>query len=197
MPQRLEIAAVYTAAVIQGIVLITFPAVSAILTSVAHYGLSATQYGNVFIPQAITAILASLLGARLTRRIGGKRVLLLGLAADFLAMALLFASQFAIGHPAPAYSILLAATFFVGTGFGFTVPALNTFTAAFFPDKIDTAILTLNALLGLGTVLAPIFAILFVGLGFWWGMPVLISGLTLALLVFSLRLPCETAWPRP
>jgi MFS family permease len=191
MAQRQEIAAVYTAAVIQGIVLVTFPAVSAIFTSAAHYGLSATEYGGMFVPQAVTAILSSLLGAGLTRHIGGKRVFLLGLAADLFSMALLFISQFATDDHPLAYGILLAATACLGIGFGFAVPALNTFTAAFFPEKIDTAVLTLNALLGLGTALAPIFAIIFVGLGFWWGLPVLMSGLTLALLLFSLRLPLK------
>ena len=189
MPQRQEIAAVYAAAVIQGVALVTFPAVAAIFTSAEHYGLSTTEYGGMFAPQAVTAIIASLLGAGLTRRIGGKRVFLLGLAADLLSMTLLFISQFATGIHPLAYGLLLAATTFLGIGFGFAVPALNTFTAAFFPEKVDRAILTLNALLGLGTALAPIFAIVFVGLGFWWGLPLLMSGLTLALILFSLRLP--------
>src|SRR5476651_382336 len=149
MAQRQEIAAVYTAAVIQGIVLVTFPAVSAIFTSAAHYGLSTTEYGGMFVPQAVTAIISSLLGAGLARRIGGKRIFLLGLAADLLSMLLLFGSQFATGIHPLAYSLLLAATGFLGVGFGFAVPALNTFTAAFFPQKVDRAILTLNALLGL------------------------------------------------
>jgi len=37
---------------------------------------------------------------------------------------------------------------------GFTVPALNTFTAAFNPEKVDSSVLVLNALLGVGTALA-------------------------------------------
>jgi MFS family permease len=195
MVSRQEIAAVYAGAVIQGIVLVTFPAVSAIFTSAAHYGLSTTEYGGMFAPQAVMAIIASLLGAGLTRRIGGKRVLLIGLAADLLSMALLFASQFATGVHPLAYGLLLAATAFLGVGFGFAVPALNTFTASFFSKKVDQAILTLNALLGLGTALAPIFAAIFVGLGFWWGLPILMSGLTLALILFSLRLPLNEGTP--
>ena len=51
--------------------------------------------------------------------------------------------------------------------------------------------LVLNALLGLGTALAPVFVALFVGLGIWWGLPVLVGVLLLALLLFSLRLPLE------
>jgi fucose permease len=185
-----EIAAIYVAAVVQGIILVTFPAVSAIFTSAAAYHLSTTEYGSMFVPQAVTAILASLLGAGLTRHLGGKRVLLLGLAADLASMALLFVSQYAIGSSL-AYILLLAATACLGVGFGFVVPALNTFTAAFFPGKVDRAILILNSLLGLGTALAPIFAALFVGGGIWWGLPILMSVLALALLVFTLRLPLK------
>jgi MFS family permease len=189
MATRQEVGAVYAAAVIQGIVLVTFPAVSAIFTSTEHYGLSTTEYGGMFTPQAVTAIVSSLLGAGLAQRIGGKSVFLIGLAADLLSMLLLFASQFATGVHPLAYGLLLAATGCLGVGFGFAVPALNTFTAAFFPTKVDQSILTLNALLGTGTALAPIFATIFVGLGFWWGLPILMSGLTLALIIFALRLP--------
>jgi MFS family permease len=186
---RLEIAAVYAGAVVQGVVLVAFPAVSAIFTSASQYGLSATQYGGMFVPQAVTAVAAALLGGGLTHRLGGKRVLLAGLTADLLAMALLFASQFALPDRAFAYGLLLTATALLGIGFGFTVPALNTFTAAFFPARVDAAILTLNALLGLGTALAPIFASIFVGCGIWWGLPLLMTGLALGLLLFSVRLP--------
>lgn len=189
MAQRQEIAAVYAAAIIQGVALVTFPAVSAILTNPAHYGLTPTQYGGMFVPQAVTAILASLLGAGLARHVGGKRMLLGGLGADLAAMTLLFASQFLAGRHTLAFYVLLTATGFLGAGFGLVVPALNTFTAAFSPQRVDRAILTLNALLGVGTALAPIFALIFVDLGFWWGLPVLVGLLTFVLALFAGRLP--------
>ena len=53
------------------------------------------------------------------------------------------------------------------------MPALNTLTAAFNPNAVNRSILALNALLGLGTVLAPVFVAIFDGLGFWWGLPLL------------------------
>jgi len=143
------------------------------------------------VPQAITAISASLLGAGLIRRLGIKRIYLLGLTADLVSMALLFSSQFVISNGRLAYGMLLLATTSLGIGFGLTVPALNTFTAAFFPQKIDSAVLVLNALLGLGTVLAPVFVAVFIGLGIWWGLPVLAVVLLLALLLFSLPLPLQ------
>jgi fucose permease len=189
MAQRSEIAAVYTAGVVQGLALVTFPAAGVIFTRADGYSLSSTEYGAMFLPQALTAIGASLLGAGLSRFLGLKRIYLLGLAADLLAMTLLLASWFMTGIHTLAYSILLAATASLGIGFGLTVPAVNTLAAGFFPQKVDSAILVLNALLGLGTALAPVLAALFVGLGVWWGLPVLVGVGIMGLLTFSLRLP--------
>ncbi len=188
MVQRSEIVTVYVAGVIQGVALVTFPAASAVFTSANGYGLSNTEYGGMFVPQAVMAIVSSLLGAGFTRRLGAKPVYLLGLAANLAAMVLLVLSQFEMHDHALAYRILLVATACMGIGFGFTVPALNTFAAAFFPHKVDRAVLGLNALLGLGTALAPAFIALFTGLGIWWGLPVLVGGFLLAMLLFSMNL---------
>ena len=191
MAQRSEVTAVYTAGVIQGLALVTFPAASTVFTSPQYYDLSSTAYGAMFLPQAIMAIIASLLGAGLTRRLGIKRIYLLGLTADLVSMALLFLSQFFMSNQTVAYGMLLLATTSLGLGFGLTVPSLNTFTAAFFPQKIDSSVLILNALLGLGTVLAPVFVAIFIGLGIWWGLPVLAGALLIGLVLFSVRLPLE------
>jgi MFS family permease len=70
------------------------PAASTIFTDPAQYDLSSTQYGTMFLPQVVTAIIASLLGGRLARRLGSKRVYLAGLLANLASMALLIVSQF-------------------------------------------------------------------------------------------------------
>jgi fucose permease len=189
MAQRSEILTVYAAGVIQGIALVTFPAASAVFTSPTDYNLSSTEYGGMFVPQAIMAVLSSLLGAGLRNRLGTKKIYLLGLFANLLAMTLLVASRFVMKDHLLAYGILLVATTCMGIGFGFTVPAINTFAAAFFPKKVDKAVLALNALLGLGTALAPVFIALFVGLGIWWGLPVLVGALIFGLLLFSFTQP--------
>lgn len=132
---------------VQGIALVTFPAASTILTDPAEYDLSSTQYGTLFLPQVITAITAALLSSSLGGRIGTKRVCLVGLAASLAAMALLLVSSFQTGDETLAYVLLLLATACLGAGFGFAVPALNTFTAAFNPGAADRSILVLNALL--------------------------------------------------
>ncbi len=189
MAQRNEIVAVYAAGMIQGVALVTFPAASAIFISPAYYHLSSTEYGGMFVPQAIMAIALSLMGGGLTRHLGIKRIYLLGLAADLLAMTFLVLSQFVMHNHPLAYGILLIATTCMGVGFGLTVPAINTLAAAFFPHNVDKAVLVLNALLGVGTALAPVFVAIFVGFGIWWGLPVLVGALAVALLSFSLPLP--------
>ena len=133
-----------------------------------------------------------MLGARVGERYGSKRVYLAGLAASLVAMALLVASTALTEDSAFVYGLLLVATGFLGLGFGRTVPTLNTFTAAFNPGAVDRSVLVLNALLGLGTVLAPVFVAVFDGLGFWWGLPLLSLTLLVVLLLLSTPLPLRT-----
>src|SRR6516165_7163599 len=191
MASKTERMIVNAAGLVQGIVLVTFPAASTIFTSKSEYGLSSSQYGNMFLPQVALAIAASLLGAGLARRITLKRVYLLGLACGTVSMVLLLASTLVKTNQAAAYPLLLVATAFLGAGFGLTVPVLNTYTSVFNPDGVDRAVLTLNALLGLGTALAPVLVAVFVGLGFWWGLPIMSTVLLVVLLLVSARLPLQ------
>jgi MFS family permease len=112
-------------------------------------------------------------------------------------MALLILSTLFESDTAVAFGLLLVATAFLGVGFGLTVPALNTLTAAFHPRAVDSSVLTLNALLGLGTALAPVFVAIFVGLGFWWGLPVMSAVLLTGLVLFSVRLPLRAGERAP
>jgi MFS family permease len=189
MASKTERTIINAAGLVQGIVLVTFPAASTIFTDKSEYGLSSTQYGDMFLPQVALAITTSLLGAGIARRITTKRVYLLGLTCSITSMVLLLASTLVKTNQAAAYPMLLVATAFLGAGFGLTVPVLNTYTSVFNPDSVDRSVLALNALLGLGTALAPVLVALFVGLGFWWGLPILSTVLLAALLVISLRLP--------
>jgi hypothetical protein len=192
-PPKKDIAAVYGAGLLQGLALVTFPAASAVFTSHAAYGLTTGQYGFMFVPQVAMAILAALLVGRIEHRWGAKRVLLAGLAANLASMALLVVSRFLLGEHAVAYVVLLVATACLGIGFGLTVPAVNTLAAALFPRRVDAAILALNALLGLGTALAPVLVAVFVKLGAWWGLPLSVAVLLAGLLAFSLPLPLDAA----
>jgi len=195
-PGRRQIVAVY-GGLLQGVALVTFPAASAVFTSRDAYGLTTGEYGFMFAPQTAMAITAALVSGRIARRWGDKRLLLAGLAANLASTALLVASRFVAGSHAVAYALLLIATALMGTGFGLTVPALNTLAAALFPGKVDVAILALNALLGLGTALAPVLVALFVGLGAWWGLPLAVALLLAALLVWTAPLPLDATGGPP
>jgi FHS family glucose/mannose:H+ symporter-like MFS transporter len=185
---RFEIGLLYLAAVLQGLALVTFPAASTIFASPTGFDLSSTQYGAMFIPQVVLAILSSALGSRLARRFGLRGVLLLGLCGDLIAMALLTASSLLIGTSG-AFVLLCVSTGALGLGFGATVMSLNTLVEGFFPGSADLAVLLLNALLGAGTALAPLLVALFTGLGAWWALPLLMVLLIAMLLVGTLRAP--------
>src|SRR5262249_62319003 len=49
--------------------------------------------------------------------------------------------------------------------------ALNTYAEAFFPATVDRAVLVLNALLGVGTALAPVLVAAVLALGAWGLLP--------------------------
>ena len=202
MSRKAERGVVQLAGLVQGIVLVTFPAASTIFTSSSDYDLSRSEYGAMFAPQVVTAVLASLVGGglllpSLAGRVREKTVYLTGLAADLAAMLLLITSWLVIDHHGLAYGVLLAATACLGIGFGLTVPSLNTLTAAFRPAAQDRAVLVLNALLGLGTALAPVFVAAFTGLGFWVGLPVTAACLLAGLIAVSTRLPLDPARSLP
>jgi predicted MFS family arabinose efflux permease len=188
MASRTESTVVNVAGLVQGVVLVTFPAASTIFTSKSFYGLSSTLYGDMFLPQVAMAIVASLVGARIAVRMSTKGVYVLGLSANLASMALLLGSVPVQTSLVAAYPLLLAATGLVGTGFGLTVPVLITITSAFHPDRVSRSVLVLNAMLGLGTVLAPVLSGVFVGFGYWWGLPILSALLLVVLLLVSVRL---------
>ena len=55
MASKTERAVINVAGLVQGIVLVTFPAASTIFTAKSDYGLSSIQYGDMFLPQVLTA----------------------------------------------------------------------------------------------------------------------------------------------
>jgi uncharacterized membrane protein len=74
MATTAETGVVNLAGLVQGIVLVTFPAASTTFTRRRFYGLSDLQYGAIFVPMVILAIVTSLLGAGLAERITTKGV---------------------------------------------------------------------------------------------------------------------------
>ena len=194
---RTEIGIVYGAGVVQGLALVMFPAASAIFTSPEGFAFDSTRYGAMFLPQVVLAVLASALAPKLARQWSLRRVLLIGLAGDMVAMALLAASRLLLGAPDTAFAVLLVATAALGFGFGATVMALNTYAESFFPASADQAVLALNALLGLGTALAPVLVAVVVIIGAWWVLPLAVTGILAIIIGLALMQPLRAAGPVP
>jgi FHS family glucose/mannose:H+ symporter-like MFS transporter len=136
------------------------------------------------------AILASSLAPRFASRWTLKRVLALGVFADLVSMSLLAFSNLFRESPV-AFVILLMATSTLGFGFGATLMALNTYSEYFFPTKADRAVLVLNALLGTGTALAPLFVAVLIGHGVWWALPICVACVLALIWACVLREPLE------
>ena len=185
---------VYGAGLGQGLALVSFPAASSVLVSPTGYDLSTTAYGLMFVPQVVLAITAAALSPVWARRWSLQRVLQAGLVANCLAMLLLVLSQ-VFSTTAAAYPILLCATGALGFGFGCTVPALNTFAARLDPARQDRSVLTLNALLGTGTALAPLLIAVFLALGAWWLLPVLAAVALVGFILAAVRTPLDAGPP--
>jgi len=192
MPRRTEISIVYLAGLAQGLGLVTFPAVSAILTNPKLYHLTNSEYGALFVPLFVLAIAGSSLGPRIGQRSGLKRVFVAGLCLNLVSMAVLALSQRFVTSHNVAYGLLLVATAALGAGFGTTLMALNTYVEKFFPKTSTVAIPALHAFLGTGSALAPVLVAIFVVTA-WWLLPLAVACGFLILGLASLSQPLSAA----
>ena len=188
---RRDRASVYAAGVVQGIALVTFPAASTILTDPDEYDLSSTQYGTLFLPQvdhgdrrgaARCAAWPAASGPSASTWPGSTA----GLRLDGACSSSASSSRTTARSPTGCSCL---ATACLGVGFGLTVPALNTLTAAFHPDRVDRADpRPQRAAWASAPCWRPSSSPIFVGLGFWWGLP-LTSAILLVVLLARQRAP--------
>ncbi len=185
--------AVYLSGFIQGVALILYPAAGSILTDAEGIGLSSGQYGVLFTPQILMAIVASFYAPRLARGASMQRVLIMGLVANVLSMLLLTSSAFVVQIPYLSFILLMLGTAALGTAFGFTVTAVNPYAYSFFPGKEASAVTGLHILLGLGTAASSLVVAYFLKLGFWWGSGLALgaAALLLATWVGTLSMPLQ------
>jgi MFS transporter, FHS family, glucose/mannose:H+ symporter len=164
-----SIVIVYLSGFLQGVALILYPAAGPIFTNPELLGLNSGQFGLLFTPQIILAIIASFSAPLLAKKWSMKRVLQAGLLANLLAMLLFAGSHYTAGPGMLPFLTLLVGTAALGTGFGFTITAVNPYAYSFFPGKEASAVTGLHILLGAGTASSSILLSYFSGLGYWWG----------------------------
>lgn len=188
-----KVLAIYPGGFLTGLVLVLFPASGSILTSPSHHGFTTGQFGSIFTPQIALAIVSSLLASKLAGKIGMKKVMLLGLLALIFSSGLLALSHVFSANTSISYPIILAATGFLGIGFGFTLTALNPFAYQLFPGKEASALTALHFFLGMGTATSPLLISFFDSKGHWWMGALISMLLVLLLLIYSFTLSLKLA----
>lgn len=191
MIRKIEISCIYLTGLFQGLVLVTVPAASLVFTGPGKFGFSSSEYGLLFIPQVVTAIIASLAGPSFARKWGMKAVYRGGLIFNILAMALIAASQLVSGNHHAAYMLVILGTTFVGAAFGSTLPTINVYATNFFPNNSASALTVLHTLLGTGTALAPFLVTVLVKQIGWWLLPVFVIAALMVLLAGAFILPLQ------
>ncbi|MDE3137860.1 MAG: MFS transporter [Acidobacteriota bacterium] len=196
MARRVEIPVAYLAGLAQGFALVTVPAASDLLTSPRGYAFTGVEYGALFVPMVAAAIAASAAGGVLALRWGLKRLFLIGVLLDVLAMALVALSAAFIGQHVPSYATLIVGMLALGGGFGSTLAALNSLAPGFFPDHAESALTALHTLLGTGTALAPLFVSAASGRGWWW-IPALVAAVLFLLAIAGSTQSLHIEEPKP
>lgn len=171
------VTSLYLAAMLQGLTLVSFPASSAVLKGM--HGFTDAQYGTIFLPQVLCAVLGALAGAALATRSGLKNLLCIALLCNALSQLLLAVTVYVPGSA--VLTTVLAATSCLGLGFGLSGAPLNALPALLFPGRRDTALVALHTLLGFGLAIGPLIANPFVMAGHWIGFPMLLCAFALLL----------------
>lgn len=187
-----KIISIYISGFLVGIALVLFPAAGNLFVDVDYHGFTSAQYGSIFIPQIVLAIITSLGAPQIAKKTGMKNIMLYGLFSILMAMLLLMASNWFLKSNLDYWLIMLA-TAFLGAGFGFTITALNPFAFNLFPGKETSAVTAMHILLGLGTASASLVLNAFLNLGIWWAAPLSVGVFTFAMLIFTF--PLDLALP--
>ncbi len=182
---------VYTPALLQGMTLVSFPALSTMLKQALS--LTDADYGALFLPQVAFAIAGALAGGGLARKAGLKALLAMALAANAASQGLLAASAHA--SPSAGFALLIAGTASLGLGFGLIGGPVNAYPGLLFPQRAETAIVAAHTLIGLGLAIGPHIAGAFAAAGAWTAFPPLLAGA--CLLAVILALPARLPSPAP
>lgn len=149
----LFIACIYLAGFLQGSAFVLIPALGNTLAA-APYHFSSSDYALLFLPQTAGAIAGATAAGWVQRRLGMGRLFRLGLLANLLAMLLLWGAAHGSGQM--VYTLMLVESLLLGLGFGWTLAAINHYSAHFFNQSASTAITLLNAVIGGATALSPL-----------------------------------------
>jgi MFS family permease len=167
---------VYAAGLLQGLTLVSFPALSSVFTQ--SLGFSAAEYGAVFLPQVTLAVVGATAGGALAGRLGLKQLLICALLANALSQLFLATAAFA-GDA--AFLSVMVATAALGFGFGLVGAPINSYPPTLFPAQPHASVVAAHTLIGLGLATGPVVAGVFLAMGAWFAFPLVLAALAVGL----------------
>jgi len=185
------ICSLYCGALAIGFTQVSYSASSTVLRQV--HGFSDTQYGAIYLPLLVAAIVGALGGGTLAQRVGIKPVYSMSLVLILLSQAMLAAS--AMADSMTAFNLILLSTSSFGFGFGLCVGSLNALAVALFPNRPHSSITVLHMIAGVGFATGPILFGAFANAGHWAMAPTAVALFTGLVLLVTLRSNVRTAAP--
>jgi len=186
-----KIIIIFLLAFLTGVNFVVFPALGTAFTDSSLFGLSSSQFGNLFIPQVICIIISCLVAPFLVNKWGPKIILAIGLLLMIISTGTLWMLQYHMKDASLLFPVLMILVAFTGSGFGLSITTLNPLAASLFEDKKSSAILILQFLVGLGTSAAPLMMNLIGNVKNWMYVPgcifVLVSTAFIAFLLLKLE----------
>lgn len=178
---------VFGGALLIGLTLVSFPASSSYLKSL--HGFSDQQYGSIFLPQLVFAILGALGSAAVVKRLSLKAMYLGALISFAFSQAGLGLSPYLDGTSA-LWAVMTGTALF-GFGFGFGGGPLNGIVSLLYPARTGSALTLLHMMAGLGLTVGPVLFAAAIGAGRWVLVPAALCLLALAqfALTCSITLP--------
>lgn len=186
-----QIVIIFLLAFFTGVNFVVFPALGTAFTDAPLFGLSSSQFGNLFIPQVICIIISCLGAPFLVTKFGPKIVLVAGLLLMIASTGILWMLQFFMNDKSLLFPVLMILVAFTGSGFGLSITTLNPLAASLFEKNKSSAILILQFLVGLGTSTSPMMMNLIGNVKNWMYVPASIFVLVSIIFILFLFLKLE------
>ncbi|SHK24853.1 MFS transporter [Chryseobacterium polytrichastri] len=189
--RTIQITIIFLLAFFTGVNFVVFPALGNAFTDPSVFGLSSSQFGNLFIPQVICIIVSCLGAPFLVNKVGPKIVLVTGLLLMIASTGILWMLQFFMKDTSLLFPVLMVLVAFTGSGFGLSITTLNPLAASLFENNKSSAILILQFLVGLGTSTSPLMMNLIGNVNNWMYVPASIFVLVTIIFILFLFLKLE------
>ena len=185
----LQTIAVYGGALLIGLVLVSFPASSTFFK--LNHGFSDQDYGSIFLPQLVFAIVGALSAGYVVQIMSLKNMYLYCLGAFVVSQMSLCLSLYV--SPDTALVLIMFATACFGFGFGFGGGPINGLVYLLFPNKTGPALSAMHMMAGVGLMSGPFLFRTMIDIGNWVWAPAILVGLSITLLalVVVVYLPGE------